>query len=81
MHVQRKGFTCMPDQLFAPELSCCPVCLQLLGSHFVAAPLRDEAAVALGTDKLPQLFAASLAGVCAQMAGQSYSQPLAWNIW
>lgn len=35
---------------------------QMLGSHFVASPLRDEAAVSLGTDRLPQLFAASLSG-------------------
>ena len=35
-------------------------CLQLLAGYFLLLPLRDEAGVSLGTDKLPSLFAASL---------------------
>jgi hypothetical protein len=46
-------------------------CVQILSAYFVLLPLRDEAAVALGTHALPPLFAGSL--LCTLLAAPGAS--------
>ena len=45
---------------------------QLLGAYFVVLPLRDEAALSLGTGVLPALFLASLALTMLAAPASSY---------
>ncbi|KAG1680409.1 hypothetical protein FOA52_015500 [Chlamydomonas sp. UWO 241] len=51
-----------PQQV-APLLYSFGCLFCLLASYFVVAPLREDAAISLGTDSLPKLFASSLVGV------------------